>query len=436
MIERKIRMANKTNKANKVIGKKQVSMIVLALLLAATVFVTVFGITGSHEDGALYYYERWIPAKTGSMPASLTLDRALGGEYTMTYSVANATGDVVKTTEKYLSSMGIYDRDVKLDGENLSVAIPADANANMVRIAMLYNASGITISNISGQSLTMEHFASAKVTTGWSTAPTALTLTITLNDAGKAAMKEYNITNDSFITFSMEALGLSMSMSNGNNTLNSYNPFEVTSDTIAFPVNNTAYQFRSIAAMINGGKMPATLSETTTTEAQATQPSAAVPVVLLWGVFALCAVYMIVVSAKQSPAGIWAELLFVVFIFFMLAEVLYASGYMGYVVYILVLLGMAFIAWTAGVLFANIRKEKNGGRSYRSAIGAAYKAGRKLFYMINAAALLVGFVLAFIPAVELAGFVLMLTVLSNIVLNRLFIPAMLYLLDNAFGSGK
>ena len=440
------------NTKKSVIGKKPAALIVLAVLLALTVFVCVFGVNGCHKEGALYYYQNWIPACTDEMPEGLTLDRALGGENVLYYQAANITGDVAAAAEEKLDEAGVADFAAEMDGDVLKVHLPADADAFAAELALYNYQNGPTLS-ASSVSLNSEYFVSASLKAGSSYSASADTLSIRLNDEALKLFEANGVTSKSMLTFAVDEMGLSLTLFNTESTYGSYTPYELKGDTLSFPVNSegSAY-FNAVVSYINSEKMPASLTETTPAELavvaasaasaeadpaaeaapaaeESEKPSAVVPVIILWAAFLAAAVVLAVRFKKNGIAGIWAALLFIVYIFFMLADVLGKSGFLGYVTYILCVVCMLYVAFSSAMLLNAIAAARVAGQADRAAIGAGYRSSRKLFYLIAAAVMVVGFVLAFIPAVALAGFILMLTVLGNIVLNRLFVPGVLYLFN-------
>ena len=141
---------------------------------------------------------------------------------------------------------------------------------------------------------------------------------------------------------------------------------------------------------------------------------------------------MIAAFKLKGVTGVWSLLLYVLFIFFMIADVLYASGYFGYAGLIVIVLFFAFMALCHKQFYDAIAAD--AGRGDRAAIGSGYRTSRKLFYIENAAVGLIGFILSFIGPVAMIGYILLLSVLANIVLTRVYTLALLYLFNDAFGK--
>lgn len=414
-------MAKNTKKS---LSSKSVSLIVLAVLLVLTLAFTVFGMTGG-KRGGLYYYQSWIPACFNSWPESIKLSKDIGGKTTATFSgvTEENTNTVKDVLNKRLNILGVYDAKVTIDGENASVIYPADANAALIESAVVAQGS-VSVTWNSAEVLTETGIASAK---GYSTATYPGVLSVSFNKEGKKALKEA-IGDAKSGTLDILVDGSSLMGSSG---LSMDDVSFVDKGLVLYMNSSDTAEIQSklFASLIAGGNLGSAL---TATEATTEYPTSYAALVIILAVAAIAGIAVMLVFGKRDGiAGVWGLVLFIGILFLCIAELLYHSGYITVIAIILIALTELLFAYNFISCQKCINTEK-AVRGSRAAITFGFKDDMKMFYITNGAVFAVGFILGFITPIAIYGFILMLAVLLNIVLNRLFVRWLRMLFDKVF----
>lgn len=415
--------------ANKTMNSKTVATIVLAVLAVLTLAFTVFGITGTPKEGNLYYYRSWIPGSFKAWPEALKSASDIGATKTLTLELTAQEGsqidaEAVKTVlSKRLSMLGVYDGKVTVDGTTATITYPAssaDANGDVVGESMLY--TGNVQITWGGQNvITNDGIASVK-TYG---SQNGYVLEVRFNKEGKAALKAIadTIENDN-----LEILldGASVTGSNFSSEGKDF----IDKGLFLYMNNSATARLQSMlyAAGLGCGDMKAGVSMTSLEESE--PANGLVPTLIIVIAAVACFAAMFILAKRGAVAGVWGLVLYVAVFFFCVAELLNNSGYVNLIFVILTALTFGLITYNFISCMNAIRKEE-ASRSAKAAISFGFKADMRKFYSVNGIVFLVGFILGFIPAVKMYGFLLMIAVVLNIVINRLFVRLVLHLMNSA-----
>ena len=377
-------MAKQVKNRKPVSGKTK-GLICLVLLCALTVFVSVLGIAGMKLDSeGVNVLLPWVPVNSANWPASLALNRALGGgtyvEYTAKLDEGASLDDVVKVMNARLEGIGETDKAITAQG------------ADTVRMELrgmaedrLANARGLAVMggkfefrNTDGQAVLTDKDTEKAVLTV-NSQQTAYIVNVTLTDEAAKKMAE---SGTSYLTAYLDGDQVTTASVKDNILTMSF----LTSNFNA--ASNVAY-------FLNTGSLGATLTRKDMGTTDAAAGSVRMVVLLVAAVLLLGACAYLVFTGKLTGiSGIWTVWCAVLLGLFFTATLVVPSVYaLNVGCLIAMLLGVLLAVYTAVTRKDAISKNIQEGAAPKQATKLGFRACAKQVWIAHGAVLAVALIL-------------------------------------------
>ncbi len=287
-------MAKKTNN-RKPISSRTKGLICLVILCALTVFVSVLGLNGMKLDSeGVNILLPWVPVSSANWPASLPLNRALGGgtytEFAVVPQEGVTTEDVAKVMNARLDGIGETDRSVEAQDGSIRLELRRmDASRLESALTLATRPGHFDFMNTEGTSvLTDKDLSGATITVN--STQTSYLVNAALTEEGAKKAEEAGV---SFLTAYIDGEQLSSATVSGNTLTMSF----LTSNF------NTA---SNVAYFINTGAVDASLSAKDSGSVDASSGAVKSVVLIIAAVLLLGAlVYLVITGRLTGVSAIW-----------------------------------------------------------------------------------------------------------------------------------
>ena len=404
--------AAKKNINRKPVSSRTKGLICLIVLCALTVFVSCLGFAGMKLDSeGVNILMPWVPFSSANWPASLPLNRALGGgsynEYTLTMEDDTVKAeDIVKVVSDRFDGLGETDKTVALKGENtLRVELRAMDDSRLSGIRSLALTNGhFTFQNPStGETvLTEKDIASAVL--GMNSAQTSYVITVKTNEEGTKKLAE---TDASYLSVQMDGSSVA-----------SYAFFGEGEISISITNYNTA---ANVVYIMSTGPINATLSPSGSGKLAATAGGVKTVVLVVAAVLLAAALIYLVLRGKLTGvSGIWmvwcAVLLGLFFVAAVVVQTVYALD-IGCLIAILV--GILLAIYSAVTRTDAISAQIASGASPKSASRLGFNAAMKPVWLVHGCVLILSLILMIFNFSRPTGYVLSACVMGSAIVQVL-----------------
>ncbi len=384
-------------KSRKPISPATKGIVCLVLLCALTVFVSFLGIAGMKLDGeGVNVLLPWVPVSSANWPASLPLNRALGGGTYIEYAAKEGASleDTVKVINARLEGLSETDRSVTVKGDDTirielrnmdasrlsgvrSMAVMAghyefrDSEGNVL----------LTEKDVTGASLGMN----ANQTTYVVTAKITDEAVKKLADAGVTYVSVY-LDNDQVASVAgIDGNEISMSFLTSNfNT-----------------ASNVTYLFNTGA--VDAGL---TMKESGTLDASAAGTRQVVLLVAL-ALLVIACLYLVLTGKLTGVSGIWTAWCAVLLGLFFVATIVVPTVYaLNVGCLIAALLGVLLAVYTAVTRADAISAQTKEGFSPKQATKLGFRSCGKQIWLVHGCALAVSLVMMIFPFSKSTGYTL------------------------------
>ena len=403
----------KTAKTRKPVSSRAKGLVALVLLLALTVFVSVLGVNGMKLDReGVNVLLPWVPISSGNWPASLPLNRALGGgayaEYTAVAEEGAALEDVVKVIASRLEGIGEKDSAVTLQGDTLRVEtrrMDADRLSGVKGLALMNghfqfrNGQGETV-------LTEKDVQRAVLTVNAAQTAYLVNATVTdeaaqkLADVGYVSVLLDNDQVSAYAAVSGNEISMSFSTSNFNTASN-------------------------VAYLLNSGAVDAalTLKDSGDVEASAATTRRVVLLVAA-ALLALGCLYLVLTGKLTGLSGIWTVWCAALLGLFFVATIVVPSVLsLNVGCLIAALLGLLLALYTAVTRTDAVSAQTREGYGPKQATKLGFRAAAKQIWIVHGVVLALSLILMIFSFTKSTGYTLAAFVTASAftaVLMRLF----------------
>ena len=402
-------MANKSAVARKPITSSTKGLICLVVLCAVLVFASYISLAGLPLDSeGVNILLPWVPVSSEKWPASLPVDRTLGGgiytDYTFTVPEGASAEQAVKVIKTRLNNLGEDDAAVSLKGDVIRVEtrkMPASTRANRLTLAVMQGHFEFADSN-GNVVLTEKDIATTKTNVTSTSSSYSVYLNFTLTNEGKQKLAD---ANPSFMNLTCDGDSVASYVSISNGELSAY---VGTGDTAYSSAYNCAF-------LLNSGAVDVKLTQSTTDDAPAASDIVLNVVILLCAALLVCALIYLVVIGKLTGVSafisIWCT---VVLALFFLATVVVPSATMIHVsTLVAVLLGVILSMYAAVTRTSAISNQIGEGSTPKQATKLGMKNAAKNVWIGHAAVLAVSLVLMIFTFSRSIGYALFAGVLAS-----------------------
>ena len=402
-------MANKTATTRKPLTSSTKGIICLAVLCAVLVFVSCISLTGMPLDSeGVNILLPWVPASSANWPASLPLDRALGGgnyvEYTCTVPEGVSADDSVKTIKDRLAGMGETDAAVSMKGDTLRVELRKISAAQRVsELNMATMTAHFEFADANGTVvLTEKDVSKAKYAAKSSGSTYTVSMEFDLTKEGAQKLKE---ANPSYLVITCDGDSVSSFAAVGDGKV-----------TASLGIGDSAYRTAAnYAFLINSGAVDVTLSQSATGEVPASSGIVLTVVVLLCAALLVCTLIYLVMIGKLTGVSafisVWCTVLLT---FFCVATVVVISSFMINVgMLVAVLLGVLLSMYAAVTRTAAISKQINEGSAPKQATKLGMKNAAKTVWLAHGAVAVLSLLLMIFSFSRAIGYTLFVSVMAS-----------------------
>ncbi len=400
-------MATKNTKNVKPLSAQTKGYICLAVLVALTVFVSCLSFAGMNLDAeGVNVLLPWVPVSSANWPASLAVNRTLGGgnyveyAYTLPEDAAdNALDASVKTIRERLVQMGETDAAVTVKDDAVRIEL---RKMDAARLSSLRNMAVMggqlefadTSENVI---LTEKDIARADANVNYNNTRTAYTISLdfTVNKDGQAKLAQ---SNPSYLAVTCD----------GDN-VSSYAVVSGDKITCTMGANNTAYNTAAnLAFLVNYGAVDMTLSMRESGTVAASAGNALSVVLIVFALLLVCALVYLVYSGRLTGVSaflsVWCA---VVLNLFFVATIIVPGDFMLNVgCLVAILLGVLLAMYTAVTRTDAISKQIGEGAMPKAASKQGFRAAAKNIWIVHGVALAVALILMIFSFSKSTGYTL------------------------------
>ena len=402
-------MANKTASARKPITSSTKGFICLIVLCAVLVFVSCISLVGMPLDSeGVNILLPWVPVTGENWPASLPLDRTLGGgnyaEYTYSLSEGVSAEDVVKVIKTRLDNLGETDSAVSLKGDTIRAEVrKMSASLRGSKLSMAVMEGHFEFTDPDGNVvLTEKDVKSAKVNVKSSSSSYTVYLDFTFTEEGKQKLAD---ANPSFMGLSCDGDSVASYVNISNGDVSAY----IGSGDSAY---TSAY---NLAFLLNSGAVDAKLTQSSTGTADASSGIVLNVVILLCAALLVCSLVYLVIIGKLTGVSafisVWCTVLLALFF---LATVVVPSSTMLHVsTLVAILLGVLLSMYAAVTRTAAISNQISEGSVPKQATKLGMKNAAKNVWIAHAGVLAVSLILMIFSFSSAIGYALFAGVMAS-----------------------
>ncbi len=406
---KRIIMANKSATNRKPIASGTKGFICLIVLCAVLVFVSCISLVGMPLDSeGVNILLPWVPMTGANWPASLPLDRTLGGgtytDYTFTLPEGATAEDAVKVLKTRLNELGETDAAVSLKGDVIRVELRKMSDSlRGSKLALAVLQGHLEFNDPDGNVvLTEKDVTSAKVNVKSTSSAYSVYLDFTLTSEGKQKLADANPT---FMNLNCDGESVASYVTISNGEVSAY---VGTGDTAYSSAYNLSY-------LTNSGAVDAKLTQSGTGDVVASSGIVLNVVILLCAALLVCTLIYLVVIGKLTGISafisVWCTVLLGMFF---LATIVVPSSTMLHVsTLIAVLLGVLLSMYAAVTRTSAISAQIGEGSVPKQATKLGMKNAAKNVWIAHGGVLAVALILMIFAFSRSIGYALFAGVLAS-----------------------
>ncbi|MBR3018315.1 MAG: hypothetical protein IKH57_14775 [Clostridia bacterium] len=402
-------MANKTASNRKPITSGTKGLICLIVLCAVLAFVSCISLVGMPLDSeGVNILLPWVPVSSANWPASLPLNRALGGgtytDYNYTAAEGVSVDDSVKTIKSRLVALGEADAAVSLKGDAIRAELrKLSASQRASELAMATMPAHFEFTDSNGTVvLTEKDVANAKYAAKSSGSTYTVSMDFNLTKEGAQKLKE---ANPSYLAITCDGDSVSSFASVGDGKV-----------TASLGTGDSAYRAAAnYAFLANNGAVDVTLSQSGTGDVPASSGIVLTVVMLLCAALLVCAlIYLVMIGKLTGVSAFIAVWCTVLMTLFFVATVVVPSSYMINVgMLVAMLLGVLLSMYAAVNRTAAISKQIGEGSAPKQATKLGMKNAAKTIWLAHGAAMVVALLLMIFSFSRSIGYALCVSVIAS-----------------------
>ena len=382
-------MANKSASTRKPITSSTKGVICLIVLCAVLVFASCISLVGMPLDGeGVNVLLPWVPVTSANWPASLPLDRALGGgtynEYSWTLNEGASIDGVMKTMKARLADLGEGDGAVSLKDETVRIELRKMSDAqrqSILNTATLRGHFEFTDAN-GAVVLTEKDIARAQANAVSSGSSYSVTLDFDLTKDGAQKLKEAN--------------PASLSVTCDGDSVSSYASVKDGKVSASMGLGDTAYRNAgTFAFLANTGAVDASLVQSGTGDVPASSSIVLTVFVILCAALLVCSLIYLVVNGKLTGVSaflaVWCTV--VLALFFVATVVVPSSTMLNVGSLVAVLLGVLLSMYAAVTRTDAISKQIGEGSTPKQATKLGMKNAAKSVWIAHAGVVVIALIL-------------------------------------------
>ena len=403
-------MANKTASNRKPITSGTKGLICLIEQCAVWwAFVSCISLVGMPLDSeGVNILLPWVPVSSANWPASLPLNRALGGgtytDYNYTAAEGVSVDDSVKTIKSRLVALGEADAAVSLKGDAIRAELrKLSASQRASELAMATMPAHFEFTDSNGTVvLTEKDVANAKYAAKSSGSTYTVSMDFNLTKEGAQKLKE---ANPSYLAITCDGDSVSSFASVGDGKV-----------TASLGTGDSAYRAAAnYAFLANNGAVDVTLSQSGTGDVPASSGIVLTVVMLLCAALLVCAlIYLVMIGKLTGVSAFIAVWCTVLMTLFFVATVVVPSSYMINVgMLVAMLLGVLLSMYAAVNRTAAISKQIGEGSAPKQATKLGMKNAAKTIWLAHGAAMVVALLLMIFSFSRSIGYALCVSVIAS-----------------------
>ncbi len=406
---KRIIMANKSATNRKPITSGTKGFICLIVLCAVLVFVSCISLVGMPLDSeGVNILLPWVPVSGADWPASLPLDRTLGGgsytDYTFTLPEGASAEDAVKVIKTRLNDLGETDAAVSLKGDAIRAEVRKMSDSMRVsKLAMAVMQGHLEFKDSDGNTvLTEKDVKSAKVNVKSTSSAYSVYLDFALTNEGKQKLAD---ANPSYMSLNCDGESAASYVTISDGALSAY---VGTGDTAYSSAYNLAY-------LTNSGAVDAKLTQSGTGDVAASSGIVLNVVILLCAALLVCTLVYLVVIGKLTGVSafisVWCTVLLAMFF---LATIVVPSSTMLHVsTLVAVLLGVLLSMYAAVTRTSAISAQIGEGSVPKQATKLGMKNAAKNVWIAHGGVLALALILMIFAFSRSIGYALFAGVLAS-----------------------
>jgi len=395
-------MANKSASTRKPITSGTKGVICLIVLCAVLAFASCISLVGMPLDGeGVNILLPWVPVTSEKWPASLPLDRALGGgsynEYTWTLNEGASIDGVVKTMKARLADLGESDGVVSLKDDTLRVELRKMGDSQRQSILNTVTLRGhFEFTDANGAVvLTEKDIANAKANATSSGSSYTVSLEFALTKDGAQKLKE---ANPAYLAVSCDGDSVSSYASVGDGKV-----------TASMGLGDTAYRNAgTFAFLANTGAVDASLTRSASGDVPASSGIVLTVFVILCAALLVCSLIYLVAIGKLTGVSaflaVWCTV--VLALFFVATVVVPSSTMLNLGSLVAVLLGVLLSMYAAVNRTDAISKQIGEGSTPKQATKLGMKNAAKTVWIAHGAVVVIALILMIFPFSRSIGYAL------------------------------
>ena len=382
-------MANKSASTRKPITSGTKGVICLVVLCAVLVFASCISLVGMPLDSeGVNILLPWVPVTSAKWPASLPLDRALGGgaytDYTWTLNEGTSIDGVMKTMKARLADLGEGDGAVSLKDETVRIELRKMSDTQRQSILNTATLRGhFEFTDANGTViLTEKDVARAQANATSSGSSYSVTLDFDLTKDGAQKLKEANPT--------------SLSITCDGDSVSSYASVKDGKVSASMGLGDTAYRNAGTYAFLaNTGAVDASLVQSGTGDVPASSGIVLTVFVILCAVLLVCSLIYLVANGKLTGVSaflaLWCTV--VLALFFVATVVVPSSTTLNVGALVAVLLGVLLSMYAAVTRTDAISKQIGEGSTPKQATKLGMKNAAKTVWIAHAGVVVIALIL-------------------------------------------
>ena len=410
-------MATKTQATRKPITSGTKGLICLVVLLALAICASILAVNGMSLDSeGVNVLLPWVPVSNENWPASLPLNRALGGgtyteyTFTMTDDAADALNNSVKTVRERLVQMGESDAQVTSSGSTIRMELRKMSDSLLASERSLSTMPGkFVFADSTGAEILNEKDIVRAVVNAKRMSSTSSNYTVTLDFTPTAeGRKKLEEADPMYLTVACDGDTVSSYATIGDNGLIS----------ASMGLNDTAYRTAAnLAFLKNYGTVYADMSQSGTGAVEASGNIVLKVVLWLCALLLVCAlVYLVIVGKLTGVSAFLAVWFTVVLAFFFIATAVVPSSLMlntGCLV--AVLLGVVLAIYSAVTRTEAISRQIGEGSTPKQATKVGMKIAAKNVWIAHGAMMVLALLMMIFSFSRSTGYCLSAAVFASAV---------------------
>ena len=401
-------MANKSASTRKPITSGTKGLICLIVLCAVLVFVSCISVTGMNLDSeGVNILLSWVPVSGSNWPASLPLDRALGGgvytEYTYTLPEGTNIDDSLMAIRNRLVNLGESDAAVTLKDAIRVETRKMDASQRASKLALATLQAHYEFADSDGTViLTEKDIADVKTITTSYSSTYSVSMEFTLTKEGAQKVQEANPTY--------------LAVTCDGDSVSSYATVEGNKVTATVGYGEDSYRAAAnYSFLAHHGAVDANLTQSASGDVPATIGSVLNVIVLLCAALLVCALVYLVIIGKLTGVSaflsVWCTV--VLSLFFLATVVIPSSTMLNVSMLVAVLLGVLLSLYAAVTRTSAISNQIHEGSAPKQATKLGMKNAAKSVWIAHGGAMVLALILMIFAFSRNIGYALCLSVIAS-----------------------